>query len=75
MRAPPRQGVLLPDVESELLCAAHRLLDNDHKRMRQLRAGALAIAIALLLTPPSAAALTVSPSTPSTGSQLTARGI
>jgi len=72
MRAPSRQGVLLPDVEYELLRAANRQLDNDHKRMRQLRTGALAIAIALLLTPPSAAALTVSTSI---GGQLSARGI
>jgi hypothetical protein len=72
MRAPSRQGLLLPGVERELLRAAHRQLDNDHKRMRQLRAGTLAIAIALLLTPPSAAALTASPSV---GSPVIARGI
>ena len=72
MRAQSHQGVLLADVEQELLRAAHRQLDNDHQRMRRLRAGALAIALALLLTPPSAAALTASPSI---GSQVIARGI
>jgi hypothetical protein len=72
MNRRPAEPVLLPEIERELLRAARRQLDDEHLRMRRVRAGALAVVITLLLTPPSAAALTVSPSI---GTQIIARGI
>jgi hypothetical protein len=65
VRRSSAQNVLLPGVQRELLRAAQGQLDDEHQRVRRMRAGAFAVTLALLLMPPSAAAFATSSSTSS----------
>ena len=66
------QPVLLPELQRELLDAAHRALERERRRLVGIRSVAAVVSIAILLLAPSSAAVSVSPAAPA--ATLTAHG-